>query len=334
MNLIRTILSYALTAVMLASFTSAATVGFEFAHVGNAGNAADPMTGLGSVPYNYSISKTEVTNAQYTAFLNAVASTDDFGGDDPTLYDNRMDFNSIGGITRNGQPGSYSYVTKANMADKPVTYVSFFDAMRFVNWLHNGQSVAGTETGVYTIDNGVSEVRSAEARFWIPSEDEWYKAAYHQPAGQGGDSDDYWLYPTASNTAPTLATANNVGDISNPGADVANYDFARPWDGILTTVGSAGPNSASFYGTFDQGGNVSEWNEAVLESNLRGFRGGSWNSNSIGLRSDNQVGGLPTFGLGFRVASVPEPSSICVGVAPILCLILQRPHLDGQYRGT
>ena len=160
------------------------------------------------------------------------------------------------------------------MGNKPVNFVSFFDSMRFVNWLENGQPTggSGTESGVYTIGNGLNETRAPGATFFIPSEDEWYKAAYHQPAVQGGDTDDYWLYPTASNSVPTVATANSVGDINNPGANVANYGSGADWngqDGNVTTVGSAGPLSASFYGTFDQGGNVREWNEAVIGSSAR-----------------------------------------------------------------
>ena len=86
---------------------------------------------------------------------------------------------------------------------------------------------------------------------------------------------------------PTIATANAVGDISNPGANVANYDRGADWngqDGNVTTVGSAGPLSASFYGTFDQGGNVWEWNEAVIGVCLsRGLRGGGWNFSADSL---------------------------------------------------
>ena len=109
------------------------------------------------------------------------------------------------------------------MADRPVNYVNFNHAARFVNWLQNGQptgaqTAATTERGAYTLDgamSGVSFTRNAGATYGLPSENEWYKAAYHQPAAQGGDS--YWFYPTGSNNPPTVATANAVGDISNPG---------------------------------------------------------------------------------------------------------------------
>lgn len=119
-------------------------VTFDWATIGNLGNAADPETDYGSVSYTYRISKHEVTNAQYVAFLNAVAANDTNG-----LYDTIMSFSSRGGITRSGLQGSYSYSVKTpaigqgpggsdyTYDNKPVNYVSFFDAMRFVNWLEN-----------------------------------------------------------------------------------------------------------------------------------------------------------------------------------------------------
>jgi formylglycine-generating enzyme required for sulfatase activity len=208
-----------------------------------------------------------------------------------------------------------------------VNYVSWYDAIRFANWLHNGQGSGDTETGAYTLlggtptpINGVSITRNSGATWFLTSEDEWYKAAYYQPAAQGGDTDNYWLYPTASNTTPTIATANSTGDISNPGANVANYHSGADWNsqnGNVTTVGSAGPLSDSFFGTADQGGNVSEWNEALISGSLRGQRGGSWNLLASSLTSSIRVTGNPSLEgdiFGFRVATVPEPSTAALSM--------------------
>ena len=204
--------------------------------MGNAGNTAD-STGFGAVSYDYRISKTEVTNAQYATFLNAVAATDTYG-----LYNLSMGVDARGGITRIGTSGSYTYATKTNMDNKPVNYVSFFDAMRFTNWLQNGQGSGGTESGVYAIGSGVSEIRNSNATYFMPSENEWYKAAYHKNNGVTGGAANYFDYPTSSDTVPTVATANATGDVSNPGANVANYANGADWngqDGNVTTVGSA-----------------------------------------------------------------------------------------------
>ena len=88
-----------------------------------------------------------------------------------------------------------AYTAKPNMGDKPVNFVSWYDAIRFANWLNNGQGDGDTETGAYTLlggtptpSNGSSITRNPGATWFLPSEDEWYKAAYYQPAAQGGDS--------------------------------------------------------------------------------------------------------------------------------------------------
>ncbi len=295
--------------------------------VGNLGNATDPLIGnlYGSVSYDYRIGTTEVTNAQYAAFLNAKAASDPL-----TLYNTAMGDMGIdarGGITRSGAgtiADPYVYTPKTNMADKPVNYVSWYDSIRFANWLNNGQGSGDTETGAYTLlggtpepSNGLSITRNAGATWFLTSEDEWYKSAYYQPSAQGGDTDDYWLYPTASNSAPTIATADSVGNISNPGTNVANYNYGADWnsqDGNVTTVGSAGPSSDSFYGTADQGGNVWEWNEALIGW-FRCLRGGSWDGGD--LRSPGRAYIRPWVeysGLGFRVATVPEPSTAVLAI--------------------
>jgi len=301
----------------LTTTVSANQVTFEWVTVGNAGNAADPLNsgtipGIGSVANEYRIAKHEVTNAQYAQFLNAVAATDT-----NSLYKVNMGHATLGGITQSGSSGSFTYSVKTNMGNKPINYVSFFDVMRFVNWLHNGQPTGAqdastTESGVYTISDGLSETRAVDAKFFIPTENEWYKAAYHQPSTSGGDSDDYWLYPTASNSVPTVATANATGDISNPGTNVANYNFGADWNGQngnVTTVGSAGALSDSFYGTSDQAGNVWEWNETVVSGFFRALRGGVWNSSEANLQSSFRHFASPTgSSWGFRVASpVPPP---------------------------
>jgi formylglycine-generating enzyme required for sulfatase activity len=326
----------ALTITLLYVCTEVQAVTIPTVPVGNAGNASDPLTGnlYGGVNYDYQIGLTEVTNSQFVAFLNAKAQSDPLG-----LYNANMGFNDRGGITRSGSEGNYTYATRDEMDYKPVNFVSWYDAIRFANWLHNGQGTGDTETGAYTLlggvptpSNGLSIIRNSGATWWLPSEDEWYKAAYHQPTAQGGDTDGYWLYPTGSNSAPTLATADGEGDVSNSGVNVANYQFGAKWNGEsgnVTTVGSAGRSSDSFYGTADQGGNLAEWNETLIpliNGTFRSLRGGAYQAPSSALRSSGRDHFVPTAEnnyIGFRVATiaVPEPSTYAlaaIGVAGLL----------------
>jgi formylglycine-generating enzyme required for sulfatase activity len=155
---------------------------------------------------------------------------------------------------------------------------------------------------------GANVTRDAGASWWLPSEDEWVKAAYYDPT-----TGNYSRYATKSNTAPTIATSNTSGNITNPGTNVANYASGVVWNsatGNVSTVGSAG--ATSFYGTYDQAGNVWEWNEALVSDSTRGQRGGSSINFEDALRASLSENRSPTFEsstAGFRVATVPEPSS-------------------------
>jgi formylglycine-generating enzyme required for sulfatase activity len=303
-------LALAATAALITS--AAASITIDYVNVGNAGNAAD-STGYGAVAYAYQIGKYEVTNAQYGAFLNAV---DPDGANANGVYNTLMGSNARGGITYTaGAASGAKYTIRTSMGDKPVNFVSWYDAARFTNWLGNGQGSGSTETGAYTLNGNTGLItKNVGATVYLPSEDEWYKAAYYDPTPGAGGGDNYWLHATQSDTAPTLGSANSTGDISNPGANVANYNQGADWnslDGNVTTVGSAAANN--YFGTADQGGNLWEWNDAVISGSSRGLRGGSEYSNEFLLRSSNRNINVPSFestSLGFRVASVPEPTSL------------------------
>ena len=172
-----------LVALFFSPPAQAATI--DWVPIGNPNNAADTLTNCeaancGSVDHAYFISRYETTNAQYAEFLNAKAATDPLG-----LYNASMGSDAtFGGITRSGVSGSYTYTEKAEFENKPVTYVSFYDSLRFSNWLNNGQGSASTETGAYTLlggtatpSNGLTVTRNGGANIFLTSENEWYKAA-------------------------------------------------------------------------------------------------------------------------------------------------------------
>ena len=325
-------LSAAWLAIAIAHSTSAfAVLTMDYVSVGHAGNAADPTTGFGAVAYDYQIGKYEVTNAQYGVFLNAV---DPGGTNTKDVYNANMGSNARGGITYTaGAASGAKYTIRTNMGDKPVNFVSWYDAARFTNWLHNGQGSGSTETGAYTLDLNIGLItKNVGATVYLPSENEWYKAAYYDPTPGAGGGDNYWAYATQSNTAPTVATADATGVISNTGANVVNYNWGAGWNsqyGNVTTVGSAA--AVNYFGTADQGGNLYEWNDAVIGSS-RGLRGGSWNNNSFLIAASSRYDDAPAFAfdfVGFRVASVasvpvPEPSTFLPAALLVMGALLRR----------
>jgi sulfatase modifying factor 1 len=303
-------------------------VDVETVFVGDPLNEAD-LTGFGGVSYAYRIGKYEVTIAQYTAFLNSVARY----GDNHRLWTSGMEIDrTVAGIQRRGSgtpqdPYVYSEIGPfgsarpigANVAgNRPIAYVSWFSAARFCNWLHNGATEdADTETGAYALNGaleGDAPARNPDAKWWIPTENEWYKAAYYKG---GSTNAGYWLYPTQSDTPPS----NDIQRLSD--SNSANYftevrfavtqasldDFSQNY---LTSVG-AFSNSASAYGTYDQGGNLHEWNDYDgVPGPTRGRRGGDRVSSELPLSSEDRYLDPPpdqgTSFVGFRVATVPTSS--------------------------
>ena len=204
--------------------------------------------------------------------------------------------------------------------------VTFWDSVRFTNWLHNGQPTGAqgpstTEDGAYTLTPaGIAAntiPRNPEATIFLPNEDEWYKAAYF-------DGTSYFDYPTGTD----LATACAAPSAST---NAANCDYA---EGHTTDVGDY-PKSTSPYGTLDQGGNVWEWNETIIDGSSRGQRGGSFDSLPEYLAAAHRSDLDPSFeshNLGFRVASiVPEPSTGLLVATGLLGLATSRRRRGSSF---
>jgi formylglycine-generating enzyme len=226
-------------------YSSAAAITISTVPIGDPGNTVDTRYidtyhphGIGAVAQVFNMGTTEVTNAQYVAFLNAVAAADPY-----ELYCTSMGSKTWGGIVRSGESGSYTYDVKApalggtyTYDNKPVVFVGWGDAIRFANWLNNSQPTGAedgttTENGAYTLNGAITDAalaaatRNSNAIWWLPSENEWYKAAYYDP-GMGA----YLDFPTRTNTVPNthcgrvssehLTCCGEPGNIMTPaGAD-------------------------------------------------------------------------------------------------------------------
>ena len=327
-----------LAVICLTVVSVASAVDIKTVPVGNLGNAGEwsgesyggygPDRICGAVAYAYNIGKYEVTAGQYTEFLNAVAKTDTYG-----LYNASMWSHNYGcKIQQTGSSGSYSYSVAGDYGNRPVNYVSWGDAARFANWMHNGQPTgvqndSTTEDGAYDLNGATTDAalmavdrREDDWTWAIPTEDEWYKAAYYSSSGG-----TYYDYPTSSNSTPGYI--NDSGNLSgtvvsfieggtDPG-NYATYDGDSGIDGIgspywRTEVGEH-ENSASPYGTFDQGGNVWEWNETILPEYWRGLRGASFTNSLDNLHASARSKYRPMYEhyeFGFRVSNVPEPATL------------------------
>jgi len=280
----------------------------KYVTVGNPNNPPDIFYGnFGTVPYAFEMARYEISNQEWVEFLNAVATKDDPYG----LYNANQMNGVLGGIERVSSNKGSLYNTKKDWADRPVTYIGWYDLARYANWLHYGRpntgkselgTTEGTENkGAYNtkyfedVRKGSKKPykefgqRNVDALYWIPNQDEWYKAAYYDPTKLGARL--YWDYPTRSDNPP---------DNPAPKKDTVGANY-QPTDRLaagapfyLAQVNSY-RSSASYYGTQQQGGNVWEWQEdwQYRVTGERGLRGGSFSYTETGLHAGNcDPGGL------------------------------------------
>ena len=261
--------------------TSSNEFTIDFVNIGNTGNAADTSS-YGALPDEYHASIREISQ---NAIDKATAS-------------------GMANVTAGAWTGS-----------QPAANITWYEAAAFVNFLNTNSGKTAAYNLTFTTNwsmalwssdqawtaGGTNLYRNKDAFYFLPSENEWYKSAYYNAAGT-----NYFLYPTGSDTAPTpVASGTNAGS--------AVYNNAASVPAIVDSAGGLSP-----YGTMGQGGNVYEWNESAFagtnssSSDARAVRGGDFLNTELNLRSSFRSFLDPTFedgGIGFRVASVPEPST-------------------------
>ncbi|NCC23174.1 MAG: PEP-CTERM sorting domain-containing protein [Alphaproteobacteria bacterium] len=291
---------------------ASADLTLDLAYIGAPGNTAD-NTGFGAVSYPYYISTYEVTVAQYADFLNSVARSDPYG-----LYSSSMASDPLGAsILRSGSDGSYAYTPVSGTEGQPVRWVSWYDGLRLCNWLNNGQGNSSTETGSYDMAEGAWALRSSTATWVLPTEDEWYKAAYYDP-----DTGTYYDYPNGTDDVPAEPTDGTTPRVFNFGDDPY-------WQGGVYFTSTGQTTGASPYGTYDQGGNVREWMETrSVQFPDHMIRGGAFTEPAMFLYSGTTQGTDPdTEGyIGFRLIHIiPEPSTVMLLIlGGLACLLFKR----------
>lgn len=303
--LIRSLAAAAFAAALLATTAWADTFGtggnqftLDFVPISGATNPTEAqandtnrgLDGFGIVEYDYRMGVHEITNAQWNKFVDEHGAPN---GSESGAYDE--DFYDWGTGT----------------TDVPTNNVSWYEAAQFVNWLNTSKGhqaaykFAGDKgASNYTFETwdsadawgGTNLYRHKEAYYFLPDEDEWFKAAYWN----GSEIQDYATKPgdTLQQGDGTSGTGWNYWD--NGYATDPN----GPWD--------VGSGSEELSGTYDMMGNNWEWTESPYSDanygagSSRGLRGGNWNNNSNNLHASNRNNNNPTNennNIGFRVAS-------------------------------
>jgi len=304
--------------------------GLDFVSIGSVGNRAalpheSPFLGilqLGDVDYAYRISRTEITVGQWLEFANAYAP---YHSGNDLIELTGFSLSPTGNPPGQGPAFEPTYQGSENWpADMGWRY-----AARYANWLHNGKAVTAEafESGAYDTSTFGRDPqgrltdqlsRSPGAKFWIPSWDEWAKAAYFDPDRYGTGEEGYWLYPDEG--LDTL-----VGGLpGTPGAET-NAGILNPPPGI--DVGSY-PGTVSPWGLLDLSGGQWEWTETPVA--LGGTRDRVILGSELGGASqwDDVLGTFNpapylAVGIGVRIASVPAPGPSC----PLVILVLLRKRI-------
>lgn len=282
----------------------------DFTTIGNPGNAADTVVNpendnnqiYGSVAYKFRMGIYEISESQFYKAVN------------DGYYS-----------------GLYFQLENRNPSDKPATRLDWISAARFVNWLNTSKGYQAAYNLTYNGDwhaslwsssdawqvGGENLFRHKDSYYFLPSENEWYKAAYYDPS-KNSNAGGYWRYTTASDSSPMAIPS---------GTSVGSTVWDQPFANGPASVFEAG--GLSPYGTMGQGGNVNEWLESAWDginsdpTGNRVFRGGYWGFESFDGSAYDQMSyarysvneGYLSDTIGFRVASVadvgaiPEPST-------------------------
>lgn len=258
----------------------------EFETIGDAGNTAG-SGGYGAVAYDFRVSTHEISEDVLQRAVNS----------------------GLTGVTGGAWTG-----------DQPAAFVDWFEAAAFVNYLNTDRGFTAaydlswdgeswsmnlwSSTDAWQL-GGENLYRHKDAFYFLPSENEWFKAAYYKG---GGTNAGYWSYPTQADIPPSAVASGVL-------AGTAVFDGQAEPASVFANGGLAA------YGQRGMGGNISEWTESAWDgsnnsvSEDRTVRGGDWFNSVDPLASDYRDINAPLYEsdfIGIRVASVPEPPTVAL----------------------
>lgn len=197
-------------------------------------NNKPDTNGLGSISYGFFMSETPISNALYCEFLNAK-------------------YNIYKKTYRQYLPeivpdGNIFRPANKLLSNYPVTNVTYFDAQSFILWLN-------------TLEK--------KYIYYIPSFNEWYKAAYYDPI-----SKQYSNFPNKINNIVELST----DPTSKYGMNVENILRKKIKNKYFI-------HNCSFFDIKDMAGNTYEMINAKEQNCI--LVGSAWNRNRLNAHKDN-----------------------------------------------
>jgi len=305
---------------------------FDWATIGDPGNIAYPgdrfgqNESRGSVPYSYRMATVEVTTAQWMEFVNTYS----------TQSDDLADFGRPfwwGAVIDDGYEGpGRKWMLDSSLVDAarlPVTNITWREAAMYCNWLHNSK-----DSGLWAIEDGAYDTSTfsdleggrfgdqathhPDALFWIPTLDEWLKAAHYDPNRNGAGEPGWWLYSHQSEERPIPGP---------PGKGQTSADYlVGTLDALLIPLG-AYPDTLSPWGLLDITGGTHEWTEEIRGD--REFRISEGNAAGSDFVLLDEAGfgywediASPSLRTGLRIASiVPCPAMGSFGAIALVTAI-------------
>lgn len=258
--------------------------GLKFVTVGDPGNipytggpgyagaygAILNVEGRGRVDYAFRISKTEIASAEYLEFFNTFGPLSQEYADVLWAPGGGL---RIDPFASQSVPGEVAVLSPKLMAGRVRQNMTWRQAAMYVNWLNNGKSTEFEDLlhGAYTIDldatNGAfsdQAEHSPDARFWIPSIDEYLKAVHYDP-DKNGQGPGWWDYPHSSDVAPVPGLPGEGETIRGIDDEMIQAYFDDAVITATTLPNGLYPDTQSPWGVIDVLGGAAEWMEGAVD---------------------------------------------------------------------